>query len=135
MDSQLLRQIIEGAIIVSEKPLDIANIEKLFDEDDKPEREEIRAALDDISSECRGRGFELVRVASGYRFQTKESLAKWVNRVWEVKPKKFSRAMLETLAVIAYRQPPPRRDIESVRGVSVSADIIKALEALSQSYL
>ena len=128
MDSQLLRQIIEGAIIVSEKPLDIANIEKLFDEDDKPEREEIRAALDDISSECRGRGFELVRVASGYRFQTKESLAKWVNRVWEVKPKKFSRAMLETLALIAYRQPTTRGDIESVRGVSVSSDIIKALE-------
>ena len=94
MDSQLLRQIIEGAIIVSEKPLDIANIEKLFDEDDKPEREEIRAALDDISSECRGRGFELVRVASGYRFQTKESLAKWVNRVWEVKPKKFSLSLI-----------------------------------------
>ena len=62
MDSQLLRQIIEGAIIVSEKPLDIANIEKLFDEDDKPEREEIRAALDDISSECRGRGLSLIHI-------------------------------------------------------------------------
>ena len=128
MNSDFLRQILEAAIMVSDKPMDISHLEKLFDEKERPHRDEIRAALDEITTDCRDKGFELVKVSSGYRFQTKQSLSAWVSRVWEEKPKKFSRAMLETLALIAYRQPTTRGDIESVRGVSVSSDIIRVLD-------
>ena len=114
--------------MVSDKPMDVSHLEKLFDEKERPHRDEIRAALDEITTDCRDKGFELVKVSSGYRFQTKQSLSAWVSRVWEEKPKKFSRAMLETLALIAYRQPTTRGDIESVRGVSVSSDIIRVLD-------
>ena len=128
MNSDFLRQILEAAILVSDKPMDISHLEKLFDEKERPHRDEIRAALDEIATDCRDKGFELVKVSSGYRFQTKQSLSAWVSRVWEEKPKKFSRAMLETLVLIAYRQPTTRGDIESVRGVSVSSDIIRVLD-------
>jgi len=128
MNSDFLRQILEAAILVSDKPMDVSHLEKLFDEKEKPHRDEIRAALDEITTDCRDKGFELVKVSSGYRFQTKQSLSAWVSRVWEEKPKKFSRAMLETLVLIAYRQPTTRGDIESVRGVSVSSDIIRVLD-------
>ena len=128
MNSDFLRQILEAAIMVSDKPMDVSHLEKLFDEKERPHRDEIRAALDEITTDCRDKGFELVKVSSGYRFQTKQSLSPWVSRVWEEKPKKFSRAMLETLALIAYRQPTTRGDIESVRGVSVSSDIIRVLD-------
>ena len=128
MNSDFLRQILEAAIVVSDKPMDVSHLEKLFDEKERPHRDEIRAALDEITTDCRDKGFELVKVSSGYRFQTKQSLSAWVSRVWEEKPKKFSRAMLETLALIAYRQPTTRGDIESVRGVSVSSDIIRVLD-------
>ena len=114
--------------MVSDKPMDVSHLEKLFDEKERPHRDEIRAALDEITTDCRDKGFELVKVSSGYRFQTKQSLSAWVSRVWEEKPKKFSRAMLETLVLIAYRQPTTRGDIESVRGVSVSSDIIRVLD-------
>ena len=128
MNSDFLRQILEAAILVSDKPMDVSHLEKLFDEKERPHRDEIRAALDEITTDCRDKGFELVKVSSGYRFQTKQSLSAWVSRVWEEKPKKFSRAMLETLALIAYRQPTTRGDIESVRGVSVSSDSIRVLD-------
>jgi len=128
MNSDFLRQILEAAIMVSDKPMDVSHLEKLFNEKERPHRDEIRAALDEITTDCRDKGFELVKVSSGYRFQTKQSLSAWVSRVWEEKPKKFSRAMLETLALIAYRQPTTRGDIESVRGVSVSSDIIRVLD-------
>ena len=128
MNSDFLRQILEAAIMISDKPMNVSHLEKLFDEKERPHRDEIRAALDEITTDCRDKGFELVKVSSGYRFQTKQSLSAWVSRVWEEKPKKFSRAMLETLALIAYRQPTTRGDIESVRGVSVSSDIIRILD-------
>jgi segregation and condensation protein B len=128
MNSDLLRQIIEGAILAAAKPLDINRIEALFEDDERPPRDQIRAALDEIESDCRGRGFELKQVASGYRFQVVQGLATWVNRLWEEKPKRYSKAMLETLALIAYRQPLTRGDIEAVRGVAVSSDIIKSLQ-------
>ena len=128
MNSDFLRQILEAAIMVSDKPMDVSHLEMLFDEKERPHRDEIRAALDEITTDCKDKGFELVKVSSGYRFQTKQSLSAWVSRVWEEKPKKFSRAMLETLVLIAYRQPTTRGDIESVRGVSVSSDIIRVLD-------
>jgi segregation and condensation protein B len=128
MNSDLLRQIVEGALLAASKPLDINRLESLFEDDERPPKDQIKAALDEIESDCRGRGFELKQVASGYRFQVIQGLATWVNRLWEEKPKRYSRAMLETLALIAYRQPLTRGDIEAVRGVAVSSDIIKSLQ-------
>jgi len=93
-----------------------------------PEKDEILAALQDIQTDCESRGFELKEVASGWRFQVKAEMAPWVNRLWEEKPQKYSRALLETLSLIAYRQPITRGDIEEVRGVAVSSTIIKTLQ-------
>lgn len=110
------------------KSLDINHLERLFEDDERPPRDQIRAALEEIDADCRGRGFELKHTASGYRFQVHQELSTWVNRLWEEKPKRYSRAMLETLSLIAYRQPLTRGDIELVRGVAVSSEIIKTLQ-------
>lgn len=128
MNSEMLRKIIEGAIMAAGKPIDIARLETLFEETERPPRDQIRAALEEIQAGYQDCGFELVQVASGYRFQVRQQLSEWVNRLWEEKPKRYSRAMLETLALIAYRQPLTRGDIEAVRGVAVSSDIIKSLQ-------
>ncbi len=128
MNADLIKRIIEGALLAAGKPLDIAKIENLFEEEQCPPRDQIRAALEEIEADCRGRGFELMQTASGYRFQVRQDLAEWVNRLWTEKPKRYSRAMLETLALIAYRQPLTRGDIEQVRGVAVSSDIIRTLQ-------
>jgi segregation and condensation protein B len=128
MNPDTIRKIIEGALLAAGKPLDIPRLETLFEEDERPPRDQIKAALEEIESDCRERGFELKQVASGYRFQVRQELAPWVNRLWEEKPKRYSRAMLETLSLIAYRQPLTRGDIELVRGVAVSSDIIKTLQ-------
>ena len=128
MNSDMLRKIVEGAIMAAGKPIDIARLETLFEEAERPPRDQIRAAIEEIQTGCQDCGFELVHVASGYRFQVRQQLSEWVNRLWEEKPKRYSRAMLETLALIAYRQPLTRGDIEAVRGVAVSSDIIKSLQ-------
>lgn len=128
MNADLIKKIVEGALLAAGKPLDITRIESLFEEDERPPRDQIKAALEEVDADCRGRGFELMQTASGYRFQVRQDLAEWVNRLWSEKPKRYSRAMLETLALIAYRQPLTRGDIEQVRGVAVSSDIIKTLQ-------
>ena len=97
------------------------------DDDHRPARDEIRAALEDIETDCRDRGFELKQVASGYRFQVRQELSQWISRLWEEKPQKYTRALLETLAIIAYRQPATRGEIEEIRGVSVSSSIVRTL--------
>ena len=127
MKSLLLRQIIEGALLLSPTPLAIAKLEKLFSDSERPERDQILATVEDIQLDCRDRGYELVEVASGFRFQIREQLASWMHRLWEEKPRRYSNAMLETLALIAYRQPLTRGDIELVRGVAVSSDMIRTL--------
>ena len=124
---ELLRHILEGAILAAGQPLSVARMRELFDEDLAPSKEDILAALEQIQAECAGRGFELKEVASGWRFQVRDNLAPWVNRLWEEKPQKYSRALLETLALIAYRQPITRGDIEEIRGVAVSSHIMKTL--------
>ena len=128
MNAELIKRIVEGALLAAGKPMDVARIESLFDEDERPPRDQIKAALEEVEADCRGRGFELKQTASGYRFQVRQDLAEWVNRLWTEKPKRYSRAMLETLALIAYRQPLTRGDIEQVRGVAVSSDIIRTLQ-------
>ena len=128
MNSDLIKKIVEGALMAAGKSLDINHLERIFEDDERPPRDQIKAALEEIDDDCRGRGFELKQTASGYRFQVQQELATWVNRLWEEKPKRYSRAMLETLSLIAYRQPLTRGDIELVRGVAVSSEIIKTLQ-------
>jgi segregation and condensation protein B len=122
-----LLQIIEGALMAAGKPLSVAQIIDLFDEQDRPETTEIREALKEVAERCDGRGFELTEVASGFRYQVRQSLSTWVARLWHERPQKYSRAMLETLSLIAYRQPITRGEIEEIRGVAVSSNIIKTL--------
>ncbi|MFP6794733.1 MAG: SMC-Scp complex subunit ScpB [Pseudomonadales bacterium] len=126
MDSLPLKQIIEGAILAAEAPLSIDQLMRLF-EGDEPERVDVRDALQEIEQECEGRGFELKQVASGYRFQVRSSYGEWVSRLWKEKPPRYSRALLETLALIAYKQPITRGDVEEIRGVAVSTNIIRTL--------
>jgi segregation and condensation protein B len=121
-----LKRIIEGAILASESPLTIDNLESLFFAE-APTRTEIREALGEIEADCETRGFELKKVATGYRFQVKEKYADWVSRLWEERPPRYTRALLETLALVAYKQPITRGDIEEIRGVAVSTNIIRTL--------
>ena len=121
-----LQQIIEGAILAADSPLSIDHMISLF-EREQPTRAQIREVLKEIEASCEGRGFQLKKVATGYRFQVRIEYGEWVSRLWEEKPQRYSRALLETLALIAYRQPITRGDIEEVRGVSVSTNIMRAL--------
>jgi segregation and condensation protein B len=127
VDKTMLRKIVEGAILAAAQPMTIARILELFDEVVAPTKDEVLAALQDIQADNAERGFELKEVASGWRFQVREELAPWVNRLWDEKPQKYSRALLETLSLIAYRQPITRGDIEEIRGVAVSSHIMKTL--------
>jgi len=123
-----LQKIIEGALLASDRPLTVDDLLALFGgEDSRPERDEVKAALEDIETDCQGRGFELKQVASGFRFQVRQELSPWIARLWEEKPQRYSRALLETLAIVAYRQPVTRGEIEEIRGVSVSSNIVKTL--------
>jgi segregation and condensation protein B len=122
-----LRNVIEGAILAAAQPLNLARIQALFIEGEIPEREAVLEAIRAIESACVGRGFELKEVASGWRFQVRAESAPWVNRLYEEKPQRYSRALLETLALIAYRQPITRGEIEEIRGVAVSSNIIRTL--------
>lgn len=124
---QLLQQIVEGALLASGKILTIEQLQALFDEGGEPSKADIKKALQTIQKECEGRGFELLELSSGWRFQVRQPLSPWVSRLWEEKPQRYSRALLETLALIAYRQPITRGEIEEVRGVAVSSNIIRTL--------
>lgn len=127
-EMEQIRKIVEGALLVAGKPLSLDQLLHLFGEsENRPSRDELRAVLEDIQTDCSGRGFELKQVASGYRFQAREELAPWLGRLWEEKPARYSRALLETLAIIAYRQPITRGDIEDIRGVAVSSNIMRTL--------
>ena len=122
-----LIQIIEGALLAAGKPLTVPQLGELFEDNERPENADIRAALEEVATRCDERGFELQEVASGFRFQVRQSLSPWVARLWHERPQKYSRALLETLALIAYRQPITRGEIEEIRGVAVSSNIIKTL--------
>lgn len=123
-----VRNIVEAALLASPKPLDVDRLCDLFDEHERPTRQAVEHVLSLIDRDCEGRGYTLKRVASGYRFQVREEYATWVGRLWEEKPQRYSRALLETLALIAYRQPITRGDIEDIRGVAVSSNIIRTLQ-------
>ncbi len=121
-----LKQILEGAILAADQPLSIDQMISLF-ESDQPARADIRQVLEEIEQDCDGRGFELKKVASGYRFQVRQDYGEWVGRLWDERPPRYSRALLETLALIAYKQPITRGDIEEIRGVAVSTNIMRSL--------
>jgi len=128
MTPDKLKNIIEAVLLSAEHPMTVPQLESLFmGDNDCPSRDELRKALHDLDEDYANRGFELKQVASGYRLQVKQDFAEWVGRLWEEKPARYSRALLETIALIAYRQPVTRGEIEDVRGVSVSSNIIKTL--------
>ncbi len=128
MIPEKLKNIIEAVLLSAEHPMSVQQLESLFMGDiDCPSRDDVRKALHDLDEDCANRGFEIKQVASGFRLQVKQEFATWVGRLWEEKPARYSRALLETIALVAYRQPITRGEIEDVRGVSVSSNIIKTL--------
>tara|TARA_R110000782_G_scaffold15189_13_gene44597 strand:+ start:363 stop:1208 length:846 start_codon:yes stop_codon:yes gene_type:complete len=129
MSQEKVKNIIEAALMVSTKPLSIASILSLFESEQtlQPERNDIRAALEELQQDYLERGIELAEIASGFRVQARDEYAPWVNHLFDERPPRYSRALLETLAIIAYRQPITRGEIEEIRGVSVSGTIIKTL--------
>ena len=122
-----VKMIVEGLLLAAGRPLTLDNIIQVFSKDEQPDRKELIAVMESIAEECDGRGFELKEVASGYRFQVKQELSEWVAKLWEERPPRYTRALLETLALVAYRQPITRGDIEEIRGVGVSSNIIRTL--------
>lgn len=122
-----IRCITEAALLAAGKPLSLDQLRELFDEGDRPARQVMEHVLVLLEQSCEGRGFELKKIASGYRLQVREEFAPWVGRLFEEKPQRYSRALLETLALIAYRQPITRGEIEEIRGVTVSSNIIRTL--------
>lgn len=125
-----IKRVVEAALMAADGPLTVANLSALFQKgelDAENGTKQIRTAIKTLQEECAERGVELKRVASGFRFQVKQDLSPWVSRLWEEKPPRYTRALLETLALIAYKQPVTRGDIEQVRGVSVSQNIMRTL--------
>ncbi len=127
MVTAALRSIVEALVFAAGQPLSIDRILACFAEGERPERSEIRAALEEIGAALEDRPVELCQVAGGWRIQLRAGYAEWVDRLWDEKPPRYSRALLETLALVAYRQPISRGEIEAVRGVSLSQSIIKTL--------
>lgn len=128
MEINKLKNILEAVLLASDRSLTVVQMEALFElDEERPTRDEIRKALHEMEADYESRGYELKQVASGYRLQVRQEFATWVGRLWEEKPARYTRALLETMALIAYRQPITRGEIEEVRGVSVSSNIIKTL--------
>ena len=126
MENKLI-QIIEAALLSASRPLNIEEIQRLFPKEQTPGKEDIKETLDEIDELCTNRGVELKRVSSGYRMQVKQSLSEYIAKLWEEKPQKYTKATLETLALIAYRQPITRGEIEEIRGVSVGTQLIRGI--------
>lgn len=131
MDTTQIKKIIEAALLASHQPMSMPQLEALFNTDNQDvpvNHEQLASALESLGEDCSERGIELVEVASGFRFQVRQEIHPWVARMWTERPSRYSRALLETLALVAYRQPITRGEIEQVRGVTVSSHIIKTLE-------
>ncbi|MEN5310477.1 SMC-Scp complex subunit ScpB [Pseudomonas koreensis] len=122
-----LAPLLEAFLLASGKPQSLERLYELFEEGERPEPPVFKKALSLLAKSCEGRAFELKEVASGYRLQIREKFSPWVGRLWEERPQRYSRALLETMALIAYRQPITRGEIEDVRGVAVNTNIVKTL--------
>lgn len=127
MEIDQLKNVIEAVLLAAGRPLGVDQLMAMFAESEKPERSDIDNAVSALQADYESRGIALIQVGSGYRIQVRETMQPWVAQLWEEKPTRYSRALLETLALIAYRQPVTRGEIEEVRGVSVSTTIIKTL--------
>jgi segregation and condensation protein B len=123
-----LKRIFEAAMLGAGQPLSVAQLAALFDDQTSPPHEDIARALEELQEDAADRGVELVEVASGFRYQVREDVHAWVSRLWTERQTRYSRALLETLALIAYRQPITRGEIEQIRGVGVASSIVKTLE-------
>ncbi len=122
-----LKNIVEAALLAAGRPLSLDALQTLFTEIECPEKKELREALETLAQDYEGRGIEVAEVSSGWRIQVRADCSPWVSRLWEEKPARYSRALMETLALVAYRQPITRGEIEDIRGVSVSTNIMKTL--------
>jgi segregation and condensation protein B len=127
-DTHQIKRIFEAALLGAGQPLALPQLAALFDELDSPTHEDIARALEELKADSEGRGVELVEVASGFRYQVREDVHPFVSRLWTERQTRYSRALLETLALIAYRQPITRAEIEQIRGVGVASSIVKTLE-------
>lgn len=127
MSDNYIRNVIEAALLAAARPLPLADLALLFEETDRPDTDALRAALAQLEADYEGRGIEIKETASGVRVQVRTAYAGEVARLWPERPQRYSRALLETLALIAYRQPITRAEIESVRGVAVNPNILKTL--------
>ncbi|MEW8188909.1 MAG: SMC-Scp complex subunit ScpB [Candidatus Thiodiazotropha endolucinida] len=126
-DEERLKQIVEAALLAAGRPLNLDQLQSLFPEQEAPDKKRLREVLARLSDDYQGRGIEITEVGSGFRIQVRAEFSPWVSKLWAERPPKYSRALLETLSLIAYRQPITRGEIEDVRGVSVSTNIIKTL--------
>ena len=126
METQQIKNIIEAILLAAGEPVTIKRLQKIFSESEL-NHNDIAKALEQLAQDFQERGIELKEVASGFRIQTKATIQPWVAKLWEEKPKKYSRALLETIAIIAYRQPVTRGEIEDIRGVAVSSYIVRTL--------
>jgi segregation and condensation protein B len=127
MDTQQLKNIVEAALLAAGSPLTIDQLCALFGDESGPEKQEIRVVLKELQADYEGRGIEIREVASGFRIQVRDQMSQWLSKLWEDRPPRYSRALMETLAIIAYRQPVTRGDIENIRGVSVTSNIIRTM--------
>jgi segregation and condensation protein B len=128
IDAWLIRRVIEAALLAAQRPLSLLQLAELFPEEEPVGSEAIAQALEALQAGCAERGVELVEVASGFRYQIRVEMQPWVSRLWAERQVKYTRATLETLALIAYRQPITRGEIEQVRGVAIHSNMIKTLE-------
>jgi len=127
MDKLEIKYFVEAALLAAGRPLSVDQLQKLFDGRAEPEKSEIREAIQGLVDEYEGRGITVAEVASGFRIQVKASMADRLQKLWEERPPRYSRALFETLALVAYRQPVTRGEIEEIRGVSVSSNIVRTL--------
>ena len=127
MSDTPIKHILEAVLLAAGRPLSLDQMQALFAEGEVPDKAALREAIQALRADYEGRGLDVKEVASGFRIQIRQSMAPWISRLWEEKPPRYSRALLETLALIAYRQPITRGEIEDIRGVSVSSNIIKTL--------
>jgi segregation and condensation protein B len=127
METGQLKGILEAALLAYGQPLNVEQLREIFDEHERPEAAAVRKALAALAADCEGRPVELVEVASGWRMQVRRQYSTRLSKLWQERPTRYSRALLETLALIAYRQPITRAEIENVRGVTVNPNIVRTL--------
>jgi len=127
MSDSYLKNVVEAALLAAARPVPVTELLQIFDEQSRPTPKQMRALLEELTADYEGRGVTIKETANGYRFQVRNEFAHEVSRLWPDRPRKYSRALLETLALIAYRQPITRAEIEHVRGVAVNPEIVKTL--------